>query len=174
MPQHVSLDEGADTSRSTDASSADIKAPPSGHAVVAKKADGKSEISGAVFNLANAVRRPRAAVRAPHDARSPPRPTQVIGAGVGGMPYALKLGGFYGGAFLILMVACCSDYSLRLLVTLSRKTKSKCAWLTASRARAPRSRHRAPATAHLPHALSPRADYEDLMSSQFGHMGYIF
>ena len=68
----------------------------------------------------------RARVRT-HPARSPPRPTQVIGAGVGGMPYALKLGGFYGGAFLILMVACCSDYSLRLLVTLSRKTKSKCA-----------------------------------------------
>jgi amino acid permease len=67
---------------------------------------------------------------------------QIIGAGVGGMPYALKLAGFYGGAILICVVACCSDYSLRLLVTLSRKTKSKY--------------------------------YEDLVSSQFGHNGYLF
>lgn len=68
-----------------------------------KKNDGKSEISGAVFNLANAI----------------------IGAGVGGMPYALKEAGFYGGMMLICMVALCSDYTVRLLITLSRKTKSK-------------------------------------------------
>ena len=58
------------------------------------------------------------------------------------MPYALKLAGFYGGIFLILLVACCSDYTLRLLITLSRKTKSKY--------------------------------YEDLMTTQFGHRGYLF
>ena len=58
------------------------------------------------------------------------------------MPYALKLAGFYGGLFLIFLVAYCSDYTLRLLITLSRKTKSKY--------------------------------YEDLMTSQFGHRGYLF
>jgi hypothetical protein len=58
------------------------------------------------------------------------------------MPYALKLAGFYGGIFLIFLVAYCSDYTLRLLITLSRKTKSKY--------------------------------YEDLMTTQFGHKGYLF
>jgi hypothetical protein len=58
------------------------------------------------------------------------------------MPYALKLAGFYSGMALIAIVAMCSDYSLRLLVTLARKTKSKY--------------------------------YEDLVSSQFGHSGYLF
>ena len=58
------------------------------------------------------------------------------------MPYALKLAGFYGGIFLIFLVAYCSDYTLRLLITLSRKTKSKY--------------------------------YEDLMTTQFGHRGYLF
>ena len=39
-----------------------------------------------------------------------------------------------------------------------------------------RRARRAPATARPPHARHPlpRADYEDLLSSQFGHMGYIF
>jgi len=58
------------------------------------------------------------------------------------MPYALKLAGFYGGIFLIVCVAYCSDYTLRLLITLANKTKSKY--------------------------------YEDLMTTQFGHRGYLF
>lgn len=92
-----------------------------GEAHTAQKNDGKSNISGAVFNLANAI----------------------IGAGVGGMPYALKLAGFYGGMLLICMVAMCSDYSVRLLITLARKAGN-------------------------------RKYYEDLVSSQFGHAGYVF
>ena len=58
------------------------------------------------------------------------------------MPYALKLAGLYGGVLLIAVVACCSDYTVRKIVTLSRMTKSKY--------------------------------YEDLVSSQFGHKGYLF
>lgn len=58
------------------------------------------------------------------------------------MPYALKRAGFFCGIMLICVVAMCSDYSLRLLVTLSRRTHSKY--------------------------------YEDLVSSQFGHSGYLF
>jgi len=58
------------------------------------------------------------------------------------MPYSLKLAGFYGGLFLICLVAFCSDYTLRLLITLANKTKSKY--------------------------------YEDLMTTQFGHRGYLF
>jgi sodium-coupled neutral amino acid transporter 11 len=49
----------------------------------------------------------------------------VIGAGVGGMPYALKEAGFWSGMFLIVMVACCSDYTLRLIVRLGNRTKRK-------------------------------------------------
>ena len=88
-------------------------------------------------------RAPSALTRVAH-VRAPflPPPLQVIGAGVGGMPYALKEAGFYSGILLICTVAMCSDYSLRLLVTLSRRTYSKY--------------------------------YEDLVSSQFGHSGYLF
>lgn len=58
------------------------------------------------------------------------------------MPYALKLAGFYGGMMLICMVALCSDYSVRMLITLGRK--------------------------------AGRKYYEDLVSSQFGHRGFVF
>ena len=58
------------------------------------------------------------------------------------MPYALKLAGLYGGLLLIATVGYCSDYTVRMIVTLSRKSKSKY--------------------------------YEDLVSSQFGHKGYLF
>ena len=58
------------------------------------------------------------------------------------MPYALKLAGLYGGLLLIGVVAYCSDYTVRKIVTLSRLSKSKY--------------------------------YEDLVSSQFGHRGYLF
>lgn len=63
--------------------------------------DGKSSIPMASFNLSNAI----------------------IGAGVGGMPYALKEAGFYAGMFLLALVASCSDYSVRLLVTLAQRVK---------------------------------------------------
>jgi amino acid permease len=58
------------------------------------------------------------------------------------MPFALKEAGFYGGMMLIVMVALCSDYSVRMLVTLGRK--------------------------------AGRKYYEDLVSSQFGHKGFVF
>ena len=56
MPDHVVLDESS--SRSSDGiSSTDVVPAKGAHTEVAhKKGDGKSEISGAVFNLANAVR----------------------------------------------------------------------------------------------------------------------
>jgi solute carrier family 38 (sodium-coupled neutral amino acid transporter), member 11 len=41
------------------------------------------------------------------------------------MPYALKEAGFWSGMFLIVMVACCSDYTLRLIVRLGNRTKRK-------------------------------------------------
>jgi hypothetical protein len=82
---------------------------------VKPEGDGKAGIPGAVFNLANAVRGSERAGgaalaevgRPPRDARAPPaqppaarhvrpiRRPQIIGAGVGGMPYALKEAGFY-------------------------------------------------------------------------------
>lgn len=87
--------------------------------------DGKAGIPGAVFNLANAVSRrggrrnargsrsggaccTTAARRSPNRRRRCTahalRHPQIIGAGVGGMPYALKEAGFYrcerGGAGL--------------------------------------------------------------------------
>jgi len=40
----------------------------------------------------------------------------IIGAGVGGMPYALKEAGFYSGVLLLGLVALCTDYSVRLLI----------------------------------------------------------
>ena len=168
MSSFQTLDETASSSsESTSAGSAvsstSVAAPSAGEGgdVVKPKGEaGKSEISGAVFNLANAVRAMGCCGRAlprPMEAHScfflPPNTPllhaalpllllQIIGAGVGGMPYALKLAGFYGGIFLIFLVAYCSDYTLRLLITLSRKTKSKY--------------------------------YEDLMTTQFGHRGYLF
>jgi sodium-coupled neutral amino acid transporter 11 len=48
---------------------------------------------------------------------------QIIGAGVGGMPYALKEAGFYAGVALMIIVASCSDYSVRLLITLGQRVK---------------------------------------------------
>ena len=117
MPEFTQLDE---VSGSSTAASSDSKPGSGASHKPAAKGDGKSGIPGAVFNLANAI----------------------IGAGVGGMPYALKLAGFWGGLALIATVACCSDYTVRLIVTLSRKTHSKY--------------------------------YEDLVSSQFGHKGYLF
>jgi sodium-coupled neutral amino acid transporter 11 len=44
---------------------------------------------------------------------------------VGGMPYALKEAGFYGGMLLILTVACCSDYTVRKIVALGVRAKRK-------------------------------------------------
>jgi len=41
------------------------------------------------------------------------------------MPYALKEAGFYGGMILILVVAMCSDYTVRLIVSLGQKAKRK-------------------------------------------------
>jgi solute carrier family 38 (sodium-coupled neutral amino acid transporter), member 11 len=89
----------------TPAGTPSIEEPVKANGSVKKAAagDGKSSIAGAVFNLANAV----------------------IGAGVGGMPYALKEAGFWSGMFLIVMVACCSDYTLRLIVRLGNRTKRK-------------------------------------------------
>jgi hypothetical protein len=118
MPEFTQLDEGG--GGSSTAASSDAKPGSGASHKPGPKGDGKSGIAGAVFNLANAI----------------------IGAGVGGMPYALKLAGFWGGLALIAVVASCSDYTVRLIVTLSRKTHSKY--------------------------------YEDLVSSQFGHKGYLF
>jgi hypothetical protein len=180
MSSFQTLAEDSGSAASESISSTSSSARPAASAVAAASSDpvkpvaakgeaGKSEISGAVFNLANAVREgctePRAVPRGgsccagslpllpmatthpvcPPPPLSPsPLPSlpQIIGAGVGGMPYALKLAGFYGGIFLIGLVAYCSDYTLRLLITLSRKTKSKY--------------------------------YEDLMTTQFGQRGYLF
>lgn len=50
---------------------------------------------------------------------------QIIGAGVGGMPYALKEAGFYGGMVLLIVVAMCSDYTVRKIVLLGQKVKRK-------------------------------------------------
>ena len=41
------------------------------------------------------------------------------------MPYALKEAGFYGGMALILIVACCSDYTVRKIVALGVRAKRK-------------------------------------------------
>ena len=41
------------------------------------------------------------------------------------MPYALKEAGFYGGMALILIVACCSDYTVRKIVKLGVRAKRK-------------------------------------------------
>jgi hypothetical protein len=41
------------------------------------------------------------------------------------MPYALKEAGFYSGMALIVMVAMCSDYTVRLIVSLGQKAKRK-------------------------------------------------
>jgi sodium-coupled neutral amino acid transporter 11 len=41
------------------------------------------------------------------------------------MPYALKEAGFYGGMALILIVACCSDYTVRKIVQLGQRAKRK-------------------------------------------------
>lgn len=81
--------------------------------------DGKSSIPMASFNLSNAI----------------------IGAGVGGMPFALKEAGFYSGILLLIIVAMSSDYSVRLLITMGQKVNK-----------------------HY---------YEQLVSSQFGHAGYV-
>lgn len=50
---------------------------------------------------------------------------QILGAGVGGMPFALKEAGFYSGVVLIAIVALSSDYSVRLLITLAQMVKKK-------------------------------------------------
>ena len=179
MSSFQTLAEDSGSAASESISSTSSSARPAASAVAAASSDpvkpvaakgeaGKSEISGAVFNLANAVREGCTELRAvprggsccgaaslffpwppltqpalPPLSPSPlPSLPQIIGAGVGGMPYALKLAGFYGGIFLIGLVAYCSDYTLRLLITLSRKTKSKY--------------------------------YEDLMTTQFGQRGYLF
>jgi sodium-coupled neutral amino acid transporter 11 len=50
---------------------------------------------------------------------------QILGAGVGGMPYALKEAGFYSGVILLIIVAISSDYSVRLLIRLGRQVNKK-------------------------------------------------
>lgn len=50
---------------------------------------------------------------------------QILGAGVGGMPYALKEAGFYAGILLIIIVAYSSDYSVRMLIRLGQKVNKK-------------------------------------------------
>jgi hypothetical protein len=91
---------------------------------------------------------------------------QIIGAGVGGMPYAFREAGFWrcapiatytphrespaykllfllhrSGMILLLMVASCSDYSVRMLIRLGKQVNK-----------------------HY---------YEQLVQSQFGHAGYV-
>jgi hypothetical protein len=58
----------------------------------AGKGDGKAGIGGSAFNLANAVR--GGTVSTPRLVRDL-LPFQIIGAGVGGMPYALREAGFF-------------------------------------------------------------------------------
>jgi solute carrier family 38 (sodium-coupled neutral amino acid transporter), member 11 len=41
------------------------------------------------------------------------------------MPYALKEAGFYGGMLLIIVIAYCSDYTIRMLVSLAVRAKRK-------------------------------------------------
>lgn len=65
--------------------------------------DGKAGIFMASFNLSNAI----------------------LGAGVGGMPFALYEAGFYAGILLLLIVAASSDYSVRMLVRLAQQVKKK-------------------------------------------------
>ncbi len=65
--------------------------------------DGKAGVFMASFNLSNAI----------------------LGAGVGGMPFALYEAGFYSGIILLLVVAASSDYSVRLLVRLAVQSKKK-------------------------------------------------
>lgn len=95
----------------------DYVLPPSNYPVKANKSDvfvvngsskkkadpgdGKCSIVMASFNLSNAI----------------------LGAGVGGMPFALKEAGFYSGLMLLALVATCSDYTVRLLVRLAQKVK---------------------------------------------------
>lgn len=74
-----------------------MKAPPK------KGGDGKAGVFMASFNLSNAI----------------------LGAGVGGMPFALKEAGFYSGFLLIIIVALSSDYSVRLLITQAQMVKKK-------------------------------------------------
>jgi sodium-coupled neutral amino acid transporter 11 len=50
---------------------------------------------------------------------------QILGAGVGGMPFALKEAGFWSGCFLMLIVAATSDYTVRLLIRLGQQVKKK-------------------------------------------------
>lgn len=57
------------------------------------------------------------------------------------MPYALKEAGFYSGVILLCIVACSSDFSVRLLIKLGMKVNKKY--------------------------------YEQLVASQFGHVGYV-
>ena len=40
------------------------------------------------------------------------------------MPYALKEAGFYSGVLLMLMVAACSDYTVRLLIRLGKQVRA--------------------------------------------------
>ena len=57
---------------------------------------------------------------------SPPRlPPQILGAGVGGMPYALKEAGFYSGLILMCLVAASSDFSVRMLIKLAQRVGKK-------------------------------------------------
>ena len=57
------------------------------------------------------------------------------------MPYALREAGFYTGILLLLIVASCSDFSVRMIVRLGNTVNKKY--------------------------------YEQLVSSQFGHAGYV-
>ena len=50
---------------------------------------------------------------------------QIIGAGVGGMPYALREAGFFSGMLLMVLVGSCSDYSVRMLIRLGKQANKQ-------------------------------------------------
>ena len=66
---------------------------------------------------------PRRCSNSPPALPPPPTRPQILGAGVGGMPYALKEAGFYSGLILMMLVAASSDFSVRMLIKLAQRVK---------------------------------------------------
>lgn len=68
----------------------------------------------------------RPSIRASTFAPFLPSPgAQILGAGVGGMPYALREAGFYAGMILMALVATCSDFSVQMIVRLGVSVNKK-------------------------------------------------